>query len=57
MRLDGLSVIEKTKQHASGAGSGLLTPVVLRSSRSGRHSPLCFCSGGPPNPTKKVRVP
>ena len=37
----------------SRAGCGLLTPAVLHASRSGRRSPLCFCSDGRPNPAKK----
>lgn len=28
----------------------VLTPVVLRVSRFGRHNPMCFCSDRPPNP-------
>lgn len=54
MRLDGLSIVVKpnSTQHAPGAGSWLLTPVVLHASGSGRHSPQCFCSGGRPNPTE-----
>lgn len=33
-------------------GLRLLTPVALHASGSGRHSPLCFCSGGPPIPKR-----
>ncbi len=50
MPLDGWFMTEKV--NGVHQEQGKLTPVVLHASRSGRHSPLCFCSGGPPNPPK-----
>lgn len=46
-----LSVTEKTNVHEQQEADWL-TPAVLHASGSGRHSPLCFCSGEPLNPTQ-----
>lgn len=46
-----MSVGEESVMHEV---QGQLTPEVLHASGSGRHSLLCFCSGGPLNPTKKI---
>lgn len=44
---------QKKRRQARKGGYQLLTLAVLLVSRSGRHSPLCFCSGEPPNPTNQ----